>query len=441
MLNKVRNIVIALLLILFTISCIGERPSDNPNPIIRDIKPVSAVRAHDFINSIGVNTHFGFWYSSYADRWEDVLKPRLIESGIKHIRDGYGYRDIARERFQIIGQHGIKLLYSVYVKRPQTFMEEVKFHLPMLSGVEAINEIDYDAYIDSLKRPEIWAPEGKRLQKQLWDAIKGDPETSHLPVVGLSVANIIESPAHQGDISQWMDYGNIHPYTGGAHPSVHWGWGLNGNQMISQARIMCGNKPIMATEAGYHNYLPQPYHPGTPENIDAIYTLHLFFEYFNMGIARTYLYEFMDIYPDQPADYYHFGMISFDGTPKPVFYAVKNLIALLKDEEIQPNPESLPYEVTYSGLPQGETLSHTLLHKSDGSWWIAFYHTTSIYDRWAREELPSTRIDITLSLDRQTKEINLYLPNESQSAVDTYRNTDQITFGLDSRLTLIRIDR
>ncbi|HIU55298.1 MAG TPA: hypothetical protein IAB03_05775, partial [Candidatus Gallibacteroides avistercoris] len=37
-------------------------------------------RAYDFVNSIGVNTHFGYYDTQYG-RYEEVLKPRLLELG------------------------------------------------------------------------------------------------------------------------------------------------------------------------------------------------------------------------------------------------------------------------------------------------------------------------------------------------------------------------
>ena len=47
---------------------------------------VTARRADDFFNSIGVNTHFGYGDTNYR-LYEERLKPRLLELGVKHIRE------------------------------------------------------------------------------------------------------------------------------------------------------------------------------------------------------------------------------------------------------------------------------------------------------------------------------------------------------------------
>ena len=53
-------------------------------------------RAYDFVNSIGVNTHFGYYDTQYG-LYEEVLRPRLLELGVKHIRDGTFNDDVARK--------------------------------------------------------------------------------------------------------------------------------------------------------------------------------------------------------------------------------------------------------------------------------------------------------------------------------------------------------
>lgn len=53
-------------------------------------------RAYDFVNSIGVNTHFGYYDTQYG-LYEEVLRPRLLELGVKHIRDGTFNADVARK--------------------------------------------------------------------------------------------------------------------------------------------------------------------------------------------------------------------------------------------------------------------------------------------------------------------------------------------------------
>ncbi len=49
--------------------------------------PVPAKSADAFVDSIGVNTHLDYTESPYA-RFNDLIKPKLKELGVRHIRDG-----------------------------------------------------------------------------------------------------------------------------------------------------------------------------------------------------------------------------------------------------------------------------------------------------------------------------------------------------------------
>lgn len=439
--SRLRRIAILFFLVIVIASCTKTEKTEE-NPIIREVNPVKAVNSYSFVNSIGVNTHFGFLYTNYYHKWDEVVYPRLKESGIKHIRDGNGYCAIAEDHYKMIGETGVKLLLNIYREKPEEFMPRVKTLLPMLSGIEAVNEGDFT--LDTAKRDSIWVPELKRLQQELWEAIKGDPQTSHLPVVAGSFANIRGNPIKVGDLSQWLDYGNIHAYPGAdKHPAENWGWDLKEKGIINNAQIICGSKPIITSETGYHNGMIHSYHYGVPEEVDAIYSLHVLFEYFNAGVVRTYLYEFIDQRIDSSNTDIekHFGMIRVDGTPKPLFYAIRNLITLLNDEETSFHAQSLEYEISCDSLPKGELIKQTLLQKSDGCWWIAIYRTAPIYDLPSWSEVDCDPVEVKINLDRRAKKIEVYRPNNSQFAQAGFSNSHEFTFGLDERLVLVRIDR
>ena len=100
------------------------------------------------------------------------------------------------------------------------------------------------------------------------------------------------------------------------------------------ARIMCGTKPIVITESGYHNGLnDHSDQPGVSESAAAKYIPRLYLEDFANGIARTYLYEFLDESADSGLKSFqlHWGLIRADGSEKPAFIALKNLIGEVND--------------------------------------------------------------------------------------------------------------
>lgn len=224
-------------------------------------------KASDLVHSVGVNTHFGYTDTQYA-RYEELLKPRLLELGVKHFRDGTFSPEVV-EKYKEMGRHGLQLLLITRSDRAVTQARQLG---SMLFGLEGVNEPDNGdrSGWEALLRAE---------QQALYTAVKSDSATRRLPVVVSSLANIRSSPGKLGNLEPWLDFGNMHPYAAGQPPSLHWGWG-----MTMQAAI---------------------YHP------------RLIFVYFNRGIVRSYKYEFLDLKPDTGYSDMecHFGLIRSDGTP------------------------------------------------------------------------------------------------------------------------------
>ena len=67
-----------------------------------------ARRADDFVDFIGVNTHLGYNDTTYRD-YDGIIKPRLLQLGVRHIRDGTFSNDVLR-KYLDLGQHSIRLL-------------------------------------------------------------------------------------------------------------------------------------------------------------------------------------------------------------------------------------------------------------------------------------------------------------------------------------------
>lgn len=436
-----RNYFLLGLFIMLLSSCGDKENGGEETPIAS----VEAKSAYDFVNSIGVNTHFGFYDSNYWLKWDEIAFPRLKELGVKHIRDGYGYRvPVGEERFIEAGKAGIKLLLSATTDTPAQLTLKLDALLPYLSGVEAVNEVDYTA--DPInKDPAVWVPFAKQKQGELFNLLKNTPKYSHLPVVAVSLADLNGNATNLGDISGMIDYGNIHSYASGRHPANHWGYGMSWETISQKAKTVFGSKTLMATEAGYHNYVaPNQSHIGVPESVSAIYIPHLFFEYFNKGIARTYIYEFLDQHkasdwPDAPELEWNLGLIRKDGTAKPAFTALKNVIALLSDNNETYKAQPLAFEIRAESSIVNSDLRHTLLQKSDGSWWLAVYRKTEIFDPTFLIEKPIQAAPVTLRLGSKAKNINLYVPNKSDAKQETFQNSSSISFNLAAELVLLEI--
>ena len=65
-----------------------------------------------------------------------------------------------------------------------------------------------------------WVANTRAYQRELWTRVKGDPVLQDIPVLGPAVARD-GSEAALGDLSDYLDRGNIHPYPGGDAHAQH----------------------------------------------------------------------------------------------------------------------------------------------------------------------------------------------------------------------------
>lgn len=392
----------------------------------QELSVVKPRKAGDFVNSIGVNTHFGYYDTTYG-KYEQILKPRLLELGVKHIRDGTYNQDVVR-KYREVGQAGIRLLLITSSDRA---VSQAKTIGDMLWGVEAVNEPDMRRYEGG------WVKFACREQQNLYQAIKQDSELSHLPVVGLSLANIRRSPSELGDISQWMDYGGMHPYAAGEYPSKHWGWGMSMESALGEARKVSGDKPLLVTECGYHNRIAEKGHPGVSEQAAAIYHLHLFFIYFNQGVERSYKYELLDLKDDKGMSdkECHFGLVRSDGSVKPSFTAIKNLISLLDDEPKDFRCRDLEYAIESDAV-----IRTTLLQKSDGSWWLALMREVDVFDLKSGQDIAVEPIKVSVKFARKM-DVCCYKPNLSVEQIAELESVRSVECMMDGCVQLLRIEK
>lgn len=411
---------------LFKVLCVVVATHGAVFVSAQELSVVKPRKAGDFVNSIGVNTHFGYYDTTYG-KYEQILKPRLLELGVKHIRDGTYNQDVVR-KYREVGQAGIRLLLITSSDRA---VSQAKAIGDMLWGVEAVNEPDMRRYEGG------WVKFACREQQNLYQAIKRDSELNHIPVVGLSLANIRRSPSELGDISQWMDYGGMHPYAAGEYPSKHWGWGMSMESALGEARKVSGDKPLLVTECGYHNRIAEKGHPGVSEQAAAIYHLHLFFIYFNQGVERSYKYELLDLKDDKGMSdkECHFGLVRSDGSVKPSFTAIKNLIWLLDDEKKDFRCRDLEYAVESDAV-----IRTTLLQKSDGSWWLALMREVDVFDLKSGQDVAVEPIKVSVKFARKM-DVCCYMPNLSVEPIAELESVRSVECMMDGCVQLLRIEK
>jgi hypothetical protein len=448
-----------------------------------------AREADRFVDTIGVTIHL-YYIDTVYNNFDDILKPRLTELGIRHVRDGAitsgDFYPLYYQRCKALAQSGIRfnlaMLNQAKGKRWQPITDFSKLNTIYqacgkgVASFEGSNEPD-------LFGPRNGAPDwimpNREGQRQLYAAVKGNATLAKLPVISPSVTSL-EAAIALGNLSNYLDNGNMHNYFAGRNPETE-GWGgpfqfgsvkpgQSGCREISpqqyratepsmalygsvafnrlcNANPISGGKPIIVTETGWDNAVNQKSPGSVPESVSAVYVPRLFLHHWNQGIVRTYIYEFLDLKPNpgKTDPELNFGLVRNNGTPKPAFQALKNLIQTLKDPGRSFQPKSLNYQL-------GGRLANvqkTLMQKRNGDFYLALWLGVPIWEANERKLLtvPAQAVTVTLNdpqirnvtrLDWQT---NGSITTNRQSLTRISDRTSQIKLQVSPQLTILHLSR
>jgi hypothetical protein len=387
--------------------------------------------ANAFVDSIGVNVHAHFDDTSYG-KWNEIILPRLKELGIRHVRDGA--IDSTSEAYfanlKALKDAGIKGTYICDFggMRPSRLVQFVE-RVGNVEALEGPNEYD-------MRHVDDWMAILYDYQRRLYWTVKREPSLKGIPVLGPSLVQYDNYPklaAYRPDveagidetappISAYMDIGNLHPYPGGQMPSRN----IAGE--IKSVRRAWGDKPLIPTETGYHNAVKIPGgHLPTSETATGKYLPRLFAEYFNAGFTRSFAYEFIDLFPDLPGKEFvdaehHFGLLHVDGTPKPSFIALKNLIALLN--EPAPAKAFVPKTLDFEMLGATEQVHQLLVQKANGEWNLLLWQEVSSWDVEKRTDIAVTDVPIRLRFKTPLQNAQVFHPG---AGVEATQNIDAPT--------------
>jgi hypothetical protein len=339
----------------------------------------TAMAASDFVDSIGVNTHFQY-DKPYRNNASAVVS-MLADSGIRHIRDAaMPFTD--KTYISILGlvhERGIRVDLITDEREKIDWIIRQSRLLPagLIDAYENPNELDMtyktDYYLTAL---HTFTP-------ALYKAVKADPFTSSLPVIAPSLTSKRGFESF-GDFSAYFDYGNIHNYVFPHHPGTE-GSGLDHygsiDYWVKAARNIAGSKPIMTTETGWGTSSKKK---DVTEVVQLKYLQRLLFEQALHGIKRTYVYQFLDA----GTGFNTFGLVRGDLSPKPSYYGFRNLINLLADSG-QPRRDEVSLAVDAPS-----SVHHLLLEKSDGRRYLAIWNEVRSTGRDAASNisLPSAHI-------------------------------------------------
>ncbi len=462
-------------------------------PMVNGLTPaaeaatVNAKRADSFVDSMCVNTHLRYLdtvYSNYAG-----VKQKLVELGIRHIRDGgtsndwiAKVKDLSTQGIKttiLVDPHHLSLApnSSYWTSGSPTYITDFvkKVGTNVIDAVEGLNEIDlnYGNYYwrrgDQQKLSNepnsslYWGKYTQSITKDTWNALKNDPATAKVKVIGPSLARWYEynSPNPVGDISPYVDWGSFHPYPHGGNPTDGYFsydtlkyYYLHGNfpsvnideyphSLVVYSRPS-GSKPMAATETGW--YTGTDGNRAISESVHAKYIPRLFLEYFRKGIVRTCSYELVDEWKNLGWSEANYGLLRNDLSPKPAYTALKNMIGLLKDPGANFTPGALDYTITVNppaGYNRTQYVHSVLLQKQNGKFYLALWHEISNNDisKSPAREITPPSMPTTISFKTPISSAIVYSLQKdgSMSSAPFSINNNTISINAEDRVKIIEL--
>lgn len=418
-------------------ACDGAAPTESfsESPLFATA-PATARSADAFVHSIGINVHMSYFQSPYGTGFSTIVKPRLQALGVRHLRDvgtvtaSDGWMNTVYGRMRELGHAGMR--FNLVMRPGESgsytnvdhFDRLMTYVAPFVENFEGLNEHDLT------NRPN-WASEVRTFQQALWTKVKSDPRTMNMPVFGPSLGRAGNAP-QVGDISAHLNYSSIHPYPGNGVPSSMLAYYRTHMQPMTKSR------GFVATESGYHTLTSWTgAHAPVTEQAQGRYVPRLYLEYFDAGIPRTYLYELIDQGTSLSTREDHFGLLRSNGTEKPAYRALANMIAVLKD----PGPAFTTTSLAY-GL-SGDTIGvkRMLLQKRDGRFYLALWSVGSSYDVTMKTDLPLVTKSVTLAFATPMAKVQQIRPNVATTPGATVTNVSTVPLQVDDRVLLIEITK
>ncbi len=401
-------------------------------------------RAEDFVSSIGVNVHLSYFDRVYGSGFRSIIIPRLQELGVRHLRDGgtsLPNEDWMREVYgrwrELATATGAKFTVIVSPRRTATgpgndygdvsHVRDLRDRIGVdnIDAWEGLNEHD-------ISGRSTFAQEDRQLQRALYTLVKGDPEMStRHRVLGPSMA-FASAAAQVGDLSAWMDAGTIHPYDGGKVPAS------NLADHATGVRAIAGTRPLVATEVGYHTspVSTNPWHWAVSEGVQAKYILREFLELYNAGVQRTFAYELIDEGTDPAEMEFHFGLLRIDGSRKPSFTALRNLIALLGDRSA-PAFATHALRVSLSGDTTG--VHRLLVEKGDGRRYLLLWQNTRSYDEVTRSDLSAATRTVDVDFPTALSKVTVFAPLVGTAATASYSTVRSVRVSVPDHPLLLEL--
>ena len=375
----------------------------------RAASPQTPMRCADFLDTIGVNTHVGYEQSQYGDL--AAIRAALDYLGVRHVRDAAINRAMPNAgHYRALAAAGVRFCLYWGARRP---MNEAIGEIAELEGaypgaaaaLEGPNEIKPDfAYAGALGNLA-----AQRFMADMRTAAAANPQLRRKPIVALTT---------YARVAVDCDYANAHPYPKGGAQAASLVRTILERQ-VGPGGAMPG-KPMMFTEFGYHTLVGKPSRPNEWQGVDlerhAVLTLSALFGAAAAGIARTYVYQLLDGFPDGargPNMENHFGLFALNGAPKPAAASIRRLFALLADAG--PGARNFAPSPIGARIVAAGPVSSLALQNSAGRRFLALWNQSPVWNAEAAapqavDPIPAT---VTLAAPAPLKAYDLIDPDRT----------------------------
>lgn len=347
--------------------------------------------ANAFVDSIGVNTHLIDTTSAYVNQYA-TFRNLIIASGIRHIRDGLVNTTgtMYYAHLNDLAASGIRTTLTTATSDADSLIQSYPGKIPQsFEAYEGPNEVQDSA-----------AAATRAFMVRLHADVKSDPALAKYPILA---PTFIDTTAATlvGDVSAYVDFGNIHDYFQGRNPgTAGWGsfsqYGEYGSIAYNEALagINARGRPVESTETGYGSSPPIG-----PDSVTAPvlgrYIPRTYLENYLNGVRRTFVYEFID-QNGSGVKYTNYGLVTSTLAAKPSYNAVKTIIATLNDPGTPPALTAL----TYSLSGNVANVHHLLMEKRDGTYYLAIWIETPSWNPLTNTQIAVPSQAVTISTQR-----------------------------------------
>lgn len=411
-----------------------------PNEVLRNM--TSPVRATDFVESIGVNTHMSYDDSKYVNLRNVVAD--LDYLGLSSVRDAapnYAsksvsatYQLLAFDRFASLGIR----IDMVANRDPAAVVTDIaKFaaaHPGAVEAVEGPNEIN----VAPITYHGLTGTAGATAyMKDLVAAIGKNAALKDVDIYGLTGA----AASAQKSVNAGTDFTNVHIYPAfGDQPGSY-------IATVAQNPAL-GSTPLVITEIGYYTAPINTYGKvptyvawgGVDQLTQAKLTLNLLMDASKYGVAHTYLYQLLDAYADPSGTSVdkNLGLFDINNNPKLAATAIHNLTSILADSGATADSFQT-WELAYDVKNLSSLGSSIALQKSNGVTDIIVWEEPDIWDQVNYKQINVAESSKTIDFGDNHVSVVIYDPLTSDKAVASYTDVTSVSVSVKDHPIIIEV--